>query len=79
MSKLTRRQLLVFFGASAGSAAFAPILGEKFFDSTVQAAERLKFTPVHLPHPLPIYQQQNSYYATGVERGNVLNAATDTR
>ena len=79
MSKLTRRQLLMFFGASAGSAVLAPVWSEKLFDSMAQAAETLKFTPVRLPHPLPIYQQQNSYYATGIEKGNVLNAAADTR
>ena len=55
------------------------VLGEKLFGSTVQAAETLKFTPVRLPHPLPIYQAQNSYYATGIEQGNILNAAADTR
>lgn len=53
------------------------LLGTKPFDSTVQAAEKLKFTPVRLPHPLPIYQEQSSYYATGIEAENVLKAATD--
>ncbi len=79
MSKLTRRQLLVFFGASAGSAAIAPMLGEKLFDSTVQASETLSFTPVRLPHPLPIYQEKSSFYPTGIEKGDVLKAAADTR
>ncbi|WP_009634187.1 PhoX family protein [Synechocystis sp. PCC 7509] len=79
MSKLTRRQLLVFFGASAGSAVLAPVLGEQLFESAVEATEILKFTPVRLPHPLPIYQQQSSYYATGIEQGKVLNATTDAR
>lgn len=79
MSKLTRRQLLVFFGASAGSAAIAPMLGDKLFGSAVQASERLSFTPVRLPHPLPIYQEQCSFYPTGIEKGDVLKAAADTK
>ncbi len=32
-----------------------------------------------MPHPLSIYQEQSSYYVTGIEAGNVLKAATDTR
>jgi hypothetical protein len=67
MSKVTRRQLLVFFGASAGTAVLAPALGDTFFDSNssvAQTVEPLKFTPVRLPHPLPIYTEQPSYYVT---------------
>lgn len=80
MNKLTRRQLLIFFGASAGGAVLAPVVGEKLFDGgAADAAIARKFTPVRLPHPLPIYQEQNSYYATGIEQGNVLNADLDPR
>ena len=82
MSKLTRRQLLVFFGASAGTTVLAPVLGEKLFGSNpsvAQAVEPLKFTPVRLPHPLPIYQQQPSFLATGNGEGQILNPSEDTR
>jgi len=52
MSKF-RRQLLIFFGASAGTAVLAPALEKIFFGnkSVAQAADPLKFTPVRLPHP----------------------------
>ena len=76
MSKLTRRQLLVFFGASAGTAVLAPALGEKYFGSNkslAQTADPLKFTPVRLPHPLPLYTEQKSFYATGIGKGRVLS------
>jgi secreted PhoX family phosphatase len=81
MSKFTRRQLLVFFGASAGAAVLAPAIGEKRFGNlgVAEAAQPLKFTPVRLPHPLPIYTESSSYYATGIGQGTVLNATTDTR
>ena len=82
MSKLTRRQLLIFFGASAGTAVLAPALGEKLFGSSssvAQAVEPLKFTPVRLPHPLPLYQQQPSFLATGTEQGQTLSPSEDTR
>jgi uncharacterized protein len=82
MSKFTRRQLLAFFGASAGAAVLAPAFGKKPFGSNLgiaDAVEPLKFTPVRLPHPLPIYTQQKSYLPTGVEQGDVLEASADAR
>ena len=80
MSKFTRRQLLIFFGASAGAAVLAPVLGEKRFGGELaEAAEPLKFTPVRLPHPLPIYQQKASYLPTTIGQGTVLNPSSDTR
>jgi len=39
MSKFTRRQLLIFFGASAGTAVLAPALGENFFGSNKSVAQ----------------------------------------
>lgn len=82
MSKFTRRQLLVFFGASASAAVLAPAFGKQQFggnQTIANAAEPLKFTPVRLPHPLPIYTQQKSYLPTGVEQGDVLEASADAR
>lgn len=72
MSKLTRRQLLIFFGGSAGAAVLAPILGDKLLGNSTsdiaQAIEPLKFTPVRLPHPLPIYAEQKSFLATAINQ-----------
>ncbi|MGL5926724.1 PhoX family protein [Chroococcidiopsis sp.] len=82
MSRITRRQLLVFFGAGVGAAAFSPVLENKLFgagSSAAQAAEALSFTPVRLPHPLPIYQQLPSYLPAGSEKGQVLQPSTDAR
>lgn len=82
MSKLTRRQLLIFFGASAGTAVLAPALEKNFFGSNpsiAKAIEPLKFTPVRLPHPLPIYQDLPSFLATGNGEGQILSSSQDTR
>lgn len=76
MSNFSRRQILIFFGASAGSAILSPGLKEPLsglFSEVAEAAEPLKFTPVRLPHPLPIYTEQKSYYATGIGQGTVLD------
>lgn len=80
MSKFTRRQLLIFFGASAGTAVLAPALEKKLFDSTsniTTAVESLKFTPVRLPHPLPIYTESPSFLATGNSQGQILSPSKD--
>lgn len=72
----------MFFGASAGTAVLAPALGNKIFGSNSSAAQAitpLAFTPVRLPHPLPIYQQLPSFLATGNGQGNVLKPSEDTR
>ena len=72
----------MFFGASAGTAVLAPALGNKIFggnSSAAQAITPLAFTPVRLPHPLPIYQQLPSFLATGNGQGNVLKPLEDTR
>lgn len=86
MSSFSRRQLLIFFGASAGAAVLTPALGEKRFGSNLSVAQEapeaavpLKVTPVRLPHPLPIYQKQKSYLPTAIGKGTVLNPSTDAR
>jgi secreted PhoX family phosphatase len=43
------------------------------------ASGHLSFTPVRLPHPLPIYKQQKSFLATGLEMGTLLPTSADTR
>lgn len=81
MSKLTRRQLLIFFGSGVGTAVVAGVVGKKLFDSSSiqQAGTALNFTPVRLPHPLPIYQQQASFIGTGVGQGETLDRSAGAK
>lgn len=83
MSNISRRQLLIFFGSSAAATALSPSWGEKLLGRSssgiAEAAGPLKFTPVRLPHPLPIYQTQNSYLPRGINQGSVLPASGDAR
>ncbi|MEB3180626.1 MAG: PhoX family phosphatase [Nostocaceae cyanobacterium] len=82
MSTYSRRQILMFFGASASAAVLAPVVGDKLFgsESTIaEAARPLGFTPVRLPQPLAIYREQKSFLPSGIGQGTVLNAAADTR
>ncbi len=74
MPNFSRRQLLVFFGSSAAAAALEPVVSHKLFGGSDPAIAdaALTFTPVRLPHPLPIYQQQSSYLATALNQGNTL-------
>ncbi len=81
MPKLSRRQLLIFLGGGAGAAVLAGIIGRRIFDRTPginQVVEPLKFTPVRLPHPLPIYQQQESFLATGTNQAETLDPSAGT-
>ncbi|OLP18127.1 hypothetical protein BST81_14000 [Leptolyngbya sp. 'hensonii'] len=68
MSNLSRRQLLMFFGASAGAAAIAPEVGEALLglgSTAAEAAAPLAFTALYLPSPLPIHKVLRSYQPTG--------------
>ncbi len=78
MSTLSRRQVLLFFAGSAGAA----ILGDKIFNNNVNSiAEakipQLSFSPVRLPHPLSIYQQQKNFLPTKSGQGKILNPSPD--
>ncbi|MDZ8029661.1 PhoX family phosphatase [Nostoc sp. DedSLP04] len=79
MSKLSRRELLIFFAGSAGAA----ILGDKLLNSFASGADAktssISFTPVRLPHPLPIYEQQKNFLPTGIGQGEVVNASADIK
>lgn len=79
MSKLSRRQLLIFFGGSAGAA----VLGDTILDGVTNIAEatfkRLSFTPLRLPHPLEIYKFQKNFLPTGIGQGQVKNASSDVK
>ncbi|MGF1479999.1 MAG: PhoX family phosphatase [Cyanophyceae cyanobacterium] len=77
MSKLTRRELLAFFGSSAAATLLAPTLKRL---SVAQAAEdAVQFTPVRLPHPLPIYTERTSFLATGIDQTTLLEPAADLK
>ncbi|MDM9585425.1 PhoX family phosphatase [Nostoc sp. GT001] len=79
MSKLSRRELLIFLAGSAGAA----ILGDKLLNSFASGADvktpSISFTPVRLPHPLPIYQQQKNFLPTGIGQGEVVNVSADIK
>ena len=83
MSKITRRQLLIFFGSSAATTVLAPGLTQKLFGINSSAAEALvppSFTPVRLPHPLPIYRELPSFMAMAPGgQGTVMAASQDTK
>ncbi|MBW4454699.1 MAG: PhoX family phosphatase [Nostoc indistinguendum CM1-VF10] len=80
MTNFTRRQLLAFFGASAGATVLVPAFGEKLLGgNAANAVQPLKFTPIRLPHPLPIYTQQTSYLPTGIGQGNVLQPSANAQ
>ncbi len=79
MSKLSRRELLIFLAGSAGAA----ILGDKLLNSFASGADvktpSISFTPVRLPHPLPIYQQHKNFLPTGIGQGEIVNASADIK
>jgi uncharacterized protein len=83
MSKITRRQLLIFFGSSAATTVLAPQLTETLFGINSTSAEAIvptSFTPVRLPHPLPVYRELSSFMPTGLNgQGTVMPASQDTR
>lgn len=82
MSTITRRQLLIFFGGSAATTLLAPQLGQKLFggsDDAAIAQVPVSFTPVRLPHPLPIYQKQSSFVPTGLQQGSIAPASADPK
>jgi hypothetical protein len=80
MTNFTRRQLLAFFGVSAGATVLVPAFGEKLLGgNAANAVQPLKFTPIRLPHPLPIYTQQTSYLPTGIGQGSVLQPSANAQ
>ncbi len=80
MSEITRRQLLSFFGATAALTALGPTVDRLALGRGVASANGTTFggfTPLRLPHPLPIYTQRKSYLATGIDAGTVLDPSQD--
>ncbi|MEG4249015.1 PhoX family phosphatase [Microcoleus sp. Pol10D4] len=83
MSKITRRQLLIFFGSSAATTVLAPQLTKTLFginSTSAEAVVPLSFTPLRLPHPLPIYRELPSFMPTGLNgQGTVMPASQNTK
>ncbi|MEG4336542.1 PhoX family phosphatase [Microcoleus sp. D3_18_C2] len=83
MSKITRRQLLIFFGSSAATTVLAPQVTKTLFginSTSAEAVVPLSFTPLRLPHPLPIYRELSSFMPMGLNgQGTVMAASQDTR
>jgi uncharacterized protein len=82
MSDITRRQLLTFFGATAALAMLDPTNPRRSLRpgvARVEAAALGSFTPVRLPHPLPIYTEEDSFLATGIGAGTIQAASPDPR
>ncbi len=78
MSEITRRQLLTFLVATAAVATAGPPLERLLAGGSIaEAAWPGNFTPVRMPHPLPIYTQRSSYLATGIDQGLSLPATAD--
>ncbi len=78
MTAITRRQLLAFFGATAAAGALR--LDGNGIDIGTRRAEAAwpgAFTPVRLPHPLPVYTERSSYLGTGLGTGTILPASPD--
>ncbi|MBE8971279.1 PhoX family phosphatase [Nostocales cyanobacterium LEGE 12452] len=69
----------MFLAGSAGAA----ILGDKLLNAFARVAEvktpSTSFTPLRLPHPLPIYQQQKNFLPTGIGQGEIVNASADIK
>ncbi|MEO1400137.1 MAG: alkaline phosphatase PhoX [Cyanobacteria bacterium J06635_1] len=77
MSSFSRRQFLIFFGASAATTVVAPslpFLGKDNGGVAYAAVDGpLNLTPVRLPHPLPVYQTKSSFLPIGIDgAGNAV-------
>ncbi len=79
MHRISRRQLLTFLGATTASLTLGPTLGRLTspHGGQVEAAWPGHFTPVRLPHPLPIYTTHQSYLARPGGTSEVLPPAAD--
>lgn len=81
MTNFSRRELLTFFGVSAATAVVSDAFGDRFlggFGSASAQSVPTTFTPVRVPHALPIFRVQSSFLATGLNgQGNVVPASSD--
>ncbi|MCM0591262.1 MAG: PhoX family phosphatase [Gloeotrichia echinulata IR180] len=79
MSQFSRRQVLLFFASSAAGFVSTNTKLPSIFNVAEAKTVPLNFTPVRLPHPLPVYQQQKNFLPTGISQGQVLNPADDVK
>ncbi len=77
MSKMNRRQLLLFFGGGVATTVLTSKFGKLVEVAEAQEAA-LPFTPVRLPHPLATYQTQKNFLATAIGEGNIFEPSSDT-
>jgi uncharacterized protein len=78
MSEITRRQLLTFLGAGAAAAALGSSVDRLGLGAgQAEASGFGRFTPVRLPHPLPIYTKRRSFLPTGAGDGTIVPPAKD--
>ncbi|MBD2775550.1 PhoX family protein [Iningainema tapete] len=78
MSNLSRRQVLLFFAGSAGAVLVDQVLGNAA--SVVEAKTiPLSFTPVRLPHPLPIYREYKNFLPIAFGQGNIIEASANVK
>jgi uncharacterized protein len=76
MIDATRRRFLAFLGGSAATVvAVRALAGSN--SAKFGGGFPAQLTPVRLPHPLPIYTEEESYLATGIGQGTVLDPALD--
>ena len=82
-SLVCRRAMLQFFSATAACTLIGPLARNKLLGDASRAladgGNHLSFTPVRLPHPLPVYQQHPSYLATKPNAGRVLLASRNAQ
>lgn len=72
MNQTTRRGFLTFLGtgiAAAGLPSWTPLSARA---ESVHSG--IDFTPVRLPHPLPVYQISDSWLASGIDVATLLPA-----
>lgn len=79
MSKLTRRQLLIFFGSSAAASVLTPKLGHLLGNNLEVANAQMatSFTPVKLPSPVPAYTGMDSFLPTEINQGSIIPAGSN--
>ena len=75
MNEITRRKFLVYLGGSAAAVACSTLM--PFDLARANGGFVLPFTPVRLPHPLPIYITNKSFLATGIGEGQGIEQTPD--
>lgn len=79
---LNRRQVLKFFSATVVTSVFAEQIFENINNIAQAQAKttfKTRFTPVRLPHPLPIYQEVNNFLPTAIGKGKMIKAENNVK